>query len=183
MFLAKKSPRVYVVLYHKFLHKRFIIADTSSPKHYSHTSPDAKTAVSGPKIIVLCAPQESTPIYSGQCAFPKHPANTSIPSDTPRPFTRSRFLLFHDCSRVDLPLCQDVYVCPEGGSRWRRLWQRACPSSTTDPEFDRPIIFPRGVQLSLAFSAPPIRQKKLYLSGIRGCSLMVKWNQTPRMFL
>ena len=51
--------------------KLLIITDTSPPDHYSHASPNAMTGSYGPRSIVLCAPQESAPISSDQCAFPK----------------------------------------------------------------------------------------------------------------
>ena len=126
---------------------------TIPPKHSSNTSPDATTSTSGPRSTVFCSPQEAVPVCSGQCAFPKRPSDSAIewstcdtsnPSDTPRSFIQSRFLLFYGRSRGDLQLWQEVHGHPEGGSRRIPLWERACPSSTRYPEFNQPTICPRG---------------------------------------
>ena len=160
MFLANKSPRSYVGLCQKFLHKSSIITDTSPPEYSSRTSPDATTAVYGPNSTLLNAPQESAPIRGCQCAFPKRaadaairqsPGDTSIPSDTPRPFIQSCLILFFDHSRVDLTFWKEVYGLPVGGVRLSTLWQKDLPSSTRDPEFDCSAIFPRGTYWGWSF--------------------------------
>ena len=107
----------------------------------------------GSTITVLCDNQEAEPVCSGQYAFTKRSADTaiggspcvtSIPSDMPRAFIKSCFLLFRDHYRVDLPLCQDVRGRPGGGDSWRPIWQRVWTSSIRYPKLDRPTIFPRG---------------------------------------
>ena len=119
MFLAEKSPRSYVGLYQKFLYKSFslLLTPPPPPNNYFHTSPDATTAASGPRITVFCDPQEDAHVCSGQCAFPKRPADAAIgqspcdastPSDTLQPFIRICFIIFRELSRVYLPLCQEV---------------------------------------------------------------------------
>ena len=112
---------------------------------------------------VFCATKEAAPIYSGKWTFTKCPADaaigwssgdTSIPSDMSRPFICIRFLLFRNCSQGNLLLCQYFPGCPVGGAIWRRLWQRACPSSTRDQEFGRPTICPRGPYWGWSFQHP-----------------------------
>ena len=115
------------------------------------------TAACGPFRTVSCAPQESPPVYSGHCAFPKRAADaaigrypyvTSTPSDTPQNFIRSLFLFFREHSRGDLPFFQEVNGRPGGGSRWSPIWKIACPYSTRDLKFNRPTIWPRGTYWS-----------------------------------
>ena len=69
MFFAKNSLRSYIGLYQKFLHKIFVITETSPPDHCSQTSPAVTKAASVPSITVLCDPQTNAPVRSGQCTF------------------------------------------------------------------------------------------------------------------
>ena len=84
-----------VGLYHKLLYKSFSLLLTPPREHSSHTSPNETTYASVPSRTVFCDPQEGAPVCIGQCAFTKRPVSaairkspfeTSIPSDTLRPF-------------------------------------------------------------------------------------------------
>ena len=135
MFLAKKSPRSYVVLYQKFLHKSFIITDPLPPKNNSsHTSLNGTKPVPGPRSTVFHAFKEAAPIHGCQCPFLKYSANvaigqslcdTSNPSDTPQPFIRSRFLFSYDRYWGELPFCQELCSRPVGGTIQSHIFQRS----------------------------------------------------------
>ena len=161
MLLAKKSLMSYVGLYQKFLYKSFsLLLKPPPPNQSSHAFPNATIDASGTRSTVFCAPQKYVPAWSCQWEFSKHyadaaigrsPCVTSILSDTLRNFRQSRFLLFYDHSQGDLLFCQEVHGCLLGGASWGPLWQRSCPSSTRDSNFDRPTICPRGPYWSWCF--------------------------------